>query len=118
LDDRQRRFKDLIDIRNLLLRYEQDNDDRRFSDAVFVANLPDIEYAGAFLMGQDVASLCTLEELDLVRSFIRGVLDPDNPSHSDYGRASRTIHTREESIRWQELESFEKGLTFGATTIG
>jgi len=112
MEDRQRRFKDLIDIRNLLLRYELDNDVRRFSDAVFAASLPDIEYAGAFLMGQDVAALCTREEADLVRAFVRDVSDPNSPPHSDYGRATNTIEIGEEPVRWQELESFEKGLMF------
>ncbi len=112
MEDRQRRFKDLIDIRNLLLKYEQDNDDRRFSDEVFAANLPDIEFAGAFLLGLDLAALCTQEEMGLVRAFVHAVSDPNSPSYFDYSRAANATTIQEERVRWQELESFEKGLLF------
>jgi len=112
MEDRQRRFKDLIDIRNLLLKYEQDNDDRRFSDEVFAANLPDIEFAGAFLLGLDLAALCTQEEMDLVRAFVHAVSDPNSPSYLDYSRVANFATIQEERVRWHELETFEKGLLF------
>ena len=45
-DDPYGRAKDLVDLRRLLGRYERESD-RLFSDAVFEAALPDIEFAGA-----------------------------------------------------------------------
>ena len=68
-DDRCGRAKDLADLRGLWRRYEQQSD-RLFSDDVFKAELPDIELAGAFLLGLDLRVLCTREEVALVRSFL------------------------------------------------
>ena len=56
LDDPQRRAKDLLDLRRLMHRYERDSE-HVFSDAVFSANLSDIEFVGAFLLGLDIRAI-------------------------------------------------------------
>ena len=53
LDDPHRRAKDLEDIHGLLKSYEGESD-RTFSDAVFAAGLPDVEFIPAFPLGTDV----------------------------------------------------------------
>lgn len=69
MDDPQRREKDLRDIRNLIGRYEEGSD-RIFDDVVLAANLPDIGLANAFLLGLDLAKLCTAAERSILNEFI------------------------------------------------
>ena len=69
MDDPQRRAKDLGDIQSLLARYEEESD-RIFDDLVFEAALPDIGLANAFLLGLDLAKLCTAEERNIVNTFL------------------------------------------------
>ena len=65
VDDPYRRAKDLQDIRIVLRRYEQESD-RLFSDAVFDAELPDFEFANAFLLGLDMRALATGDDARFV----------------------------------------------------
>ena len=76
LDNPQRRAKDLIDLRGLMRQYERDTD-RIFSDAVFQADLPDIEVAGAFLLGLDLRSIATSADASLVESFVAKMMDSE-----------------------------------------
>jgi predicted nucleotidyltransferase len=68
MDNPHARQKDIEDFFELLQRYEQDGD-RRFSGAVFDAGV-NFEQAGAFLLGMDVAPLCTPDEALAVGNFI------------------------------------------------
>jgi predicted nucleotidyltransferase len=65
MDDPHRRSKDLMDIRCLLDRYEEDTD-RIFEEEVFEARLSDIGLANAFLLGLDLAQISTAEEFVIV----------------------------------------------------
>ncbi len=69
VDDPYRRSKDLQDIRIVLRRYEQESD-RLFSDAVFDAELPDFEFANAFLLGLDMRTLATGHDARFVEEFL------------------------------------------------
>lgn len=98
LDDRHGRAKDLADLRQLWRRYERYSD-RLFSDEVFGAELPDIEVAGAFLLGLDLGPLCTPEEVALVETFLEQVAESANHTdldtraiqpHRDYAQAFAT----------------------------
>jgi predicted nucleotidyltransferase len=71
LDDEQRRRKDLTDIHTLLKVYERSSD-RLYSDRVFAADLSDIQFAPALLLGQDLADLCNPNERKMVESFLAG----------------------------------------------
>jgi predicted nucleotidyltransferase len=73
VDDPYRRAKDLQDIRIVLRRYEQDSD-RLFSDAVFDAELPDFEFANAFLLGLDMRALAISEDARYVDQFLGRLL--------------------------------------------
>src|SRR5262249_19022626 len=67
MDHQQRRRKDLSDIRDLLSRYEADSD-RFFREAI--GEVSDYSLGSAFLLGRDLASLCTDEEFETVQNFI------------------------------------------------
>jgi predicted nucleotidyltransferase len=69
LDDPYGRAKDLIDIRRLLRYYERDTD-RVFSDEVFAADLPDVEFASAFLLGLDLGIIATADDTQLIERFL------------------------------------------------
>lgn len=68
MDSPHARQKDMEDFFELLQRYELDGD-RRFSDAIFDAGVS-FEDSGAFLLGVDIARLCTREETHLVETFL------------------------------------------------
>jgi predicted nucleotidyltransferase len=103
VDDPYRRAKDLQDIRIVLRRYEQDSD-RLFSDAVLDAELPDFEFANAFLLGLDMRALATGDEARFVDQFLRRLLARDEEGRddeSDFGV---------KSFRGQ-INAFRKGFT-------
>lgn len=70
MDDQHRRKKDLIHLTELFRRYEAASD-RIFSNEVFAAELEDIGYANAFLLGMDVGAIVTDEEAGIVSAFIQ-----------------------------------------------
>ena len=102
VDDPYRRAKDLQDIRIVLRRYEQQSD-RLFSDAVFDADLPDFEFANAFLLGLDMGALATGDDAGFVKQFLNRLLAQDEEGRfddeSDFGMRS---------VRGQ-LNAFRKG---------
>ena len=104
LDDPNRRAKDLFHIRALLSRYEADSD-RLFIDAITDAG---IEYnlANAFLLGQDLRALCTVEEAELVRRFIAVVGDEDKPSWWAFVTSSLRYGERDEETARYQLKTF------------
>lgn len=103
-DDPQRRAKDLIDLRRLMQRYERDSD-RIFSDEVFQAKLPDVEFTGAFLLGLDVKRIANRADAQLVESFIYKATKPweAKPISPDDWAA------HEESYFQHQLLAFTKG---------
>jgi predicted nucleotidyltransferase len=91
VDDPYRRAKDLQDIRIVMHRYEQDSD-RMFSDVVFDAELPDFEFANAFLLGLDMRALATGADVGFVEDFLGRLLAQDEDERfndeSDFGMKS------------------------------
>jgi hypothetical protein len=67
LDERSRRLTAAAES-TVLRRYEQESD-RLFSDTVFDANLPDFEFANAFLLGLDMRALALATTPDLSIDF-------------------------------------------------
>jgi predicted nucleotidyltransferase len=106
LDDPHRRAKDLIDLRGLMHLYERDSE-RLFSDEVFRADLPDIESAGAFLLGLDLRAIATQMDISQVHSFVERMKlqdpAPDPVSIDD------DWSTREAARFRQQLLAFAKG---------
>ena len=70
MDDPHGRKKDLLDLMELFRRYEAGSD-RIFSDEVVAAELEDIDYANAFLLGMDVGTIATEEEVGILSAFLR-----------------------------------------------
>jgi predicted nucleotidyltransferase len=102
LDDPYGRAKDLADIRRLLRNYAMGSP-RVFLDDVFRAELPDIEFADAFLLGLDMRALATEDDIALVESFLREVnpLIEAAPPLDFEGRDAERLK--------QQLSAFEKG---------
>jgi predicted nucleotidyltransferase len=84
LDDTHRHEKDLHDIRDVFRLYATDTDGE-FSDEVFEANLPDVSLAPVFLLGVDLRSICSPDELTLVGKFatIISRVKAGNSTHID-----------------------------------
>jgi predicted nucleotidyltransferase len=107
-DDPYGRAKDLVDLRRLLGRYERESD-RLFCDAVFAAELPDIEFAGAFLLGVDVGAIATPDDRDIIARFLTHVhprID-DAPASDFEGRDTAQFQ--------QQIAAFRQGLDSAAT---
>jgi predicted nucleotidyltransferase len=113
LDDQNRRAKDLLDIRSMLLSYEEDSE-RIFSDAVLDAKLADFSLANAFLLGMDLRSLCNLDELLVVREFVKTVEDESKPAWMAFVRSAPNVGERNEEQARLQLEAFKKGLNQGS----
>jgi predicted nucleotidyltransferase len=104
VEDPYRRAKDLQDIRMVLGRYEEESD-RIFSDAVFDAQLPDFEFANAFLLGLDMRRLATRDDARYVDRFLGGFL-----SWEEEGRFDDEADLRMKTFRGQ-IDAFKKGFT-------
>ena len=104
VDDAYRRAKDLQDIRIVLRRYEQESD-RLFSDAVFDAELPDFEFANAFLLGLDMRALATGDDAQFVDQFLGRL-----PAQDEEGRFDDESDFSMKSFRGQ-IHAFRKGFT-------
>jgi predicted nucleotidyltransferase len=102
VDDPYQRAKDLQDIRIVLRRYEQESD-RLFSDAVFDAELPDFEFANAFLLGLDMRALATGDDTRFVDQFLERLL-----VQGEEGRFDDESDFGMKSFRGQ-IEAFRKG---------
>jgi hypothetical protein len=113
LDDQQRRAKDLLDIRSMLFLYEEDSE-RIFSDVVLDANLTDFSLANAFLVGIDLRSLCTLDELVVVREFVKAIRDEAKPAWPAFVRAAPNAGESAEEQARAQFDTFEKGLNQGS----
>jgi predicted nucleotidyltransferase len=102
-DDPHGRAKDLVDLRRLLGRYERESD-RLFSDVVFEAALPDIEFAGALLLGVDVSAIATSDDKDIIARFLAQVQPriDDAPALDLDGRDTAQFQ--------QQITAFRQGL--------
>jgi hypothetical protein len=76
-----------LDLRRLWRSYEHDSE-RLFSEDVFDADLPDIEFAGAFLLGLDLRKIAKPQDLQLIGRFFSKV---ENPLEAVPSLASVTI---------------------------
>lgn len=103
-----RRAKDLDDIRGLLSRYEEQTD-RLFSDAVLDADLSDIDLAPAYLLGVDLARMCTDEETRIIYRFLE-VIEETRPGWPAFVRARRTVLDADAHARAQR-DAFTAGFS-------
>jgi predicted nucleotidyltransferase len=103
LDNPYGRRKDLIDFRRLLQLYEA-NSERIFSEPVFEAGLPDIEFAGAFLLGDDMRAILTPKDHEIIKAFVAKVNgEIEHAPATDFeGRDTGTFR--------RQLSAFVKGL--------
>ena len=86
----------------VLRRYEQEGD-RMFSDAVFDAELPDFEFANAFLLGLDIRAMATPADARFVEQFLERLLAQD-----EEGRFDDEADLGMKSFRGQ-IHAFRKG---------
>ena len=106
MDDQHRRRKDLLDVSELFRRYEAASD-RIFSDEVFAAELKEIDYASAFLLGRDVGAIATSEEAGILITFLQG----QGISEEEMLELDREDQQQREGLRFQEqLRAFRQGI--------
>lgn len=105
-EDPYRRRKDLDDLQSLFRLYEE-NSERLFSDDVFEADLEDIEYANAFLLGSDAGAIATPEDVEIVRTFLfKNLLSAENIADLDRADSRQ--------LRFQmQLKAFQTGFCAG-----
>lgn len=106
MDDPYGRGKDLLDLRTLFRAYEKDSD-RIFDDDVFDADLEDVEYANAYLLGKDVGSLVSGEEMNIVSAFLRRELLPDD----EFSELNQEVNFAVLRVQ-HALRAFQKGLNY------
>jgi predicted nucleotidyltransferase len=75
-DNPSQRQKDIKDLAAIIKRFDPD-DDRRFGDDVIALGL-EYETTGAFLIGKDLALICSPDEHQVVTSFITLLRDTDS----------------------------------------
>ena len=106
MEDQHSRKKDLLDLTELFRRYEAASN-RIFSDEIFAAELEDIEYASAFLLGVDVGTTATDEEVGILSAFLRA----QSISDEELLNLDREDLQQREALRFQEqLRAFRKGI--------
>jgi predicted nucleotidyltransferase len=105
MDRNHERKQDLDDIRDLLCEYEADSD-RIFSEEFRDARIKEYSLANAFLLGRDLRTLCTGEEIEVVSRFIALVGDEDKPIWWDFVKAGHHPGEREDETAREQLETF------------
>lgn len=103
--DRQR---DLQDLRAMFSDYEKESE-RLFSDEVQDANLSDISLVPAFLLGTDLAPMCTDEETAAVETFLKTISNEADALWMVFVRAGRQLTDREEETARSQLAAFAQG---------
>jgi predicted nucleotidyltransferase len=107
-EDQHRRLKDLMDLKWLFRHYEASSN-RIFGDDVFAAELEDIDYANAFLLGSDVGAIATDEDAGVVNAFLRKLRISADES-ADFDRDLEQT----DALRFQmQLGAFDKGFISG-----
>ena len=109
VDDPQRRGKDLFHIRALLSRYQADSN-RVFTEAITDAGL-EYSLASAYLLGLDLRTLCTEEEMALIRRFISLVSDEDRSHWWAFVTASPRSSERDEGVARGQLKTFSEAFS-------
>ena len=109
LDDPNRRAKDLEDIHGLLKSYPFESS-RAFSDAVFDAELSDVEFVPAFLLGADLASFCRLDDRVIVKRFLDIAADLESRTFSLLLRYEGRLEPSEERLV-ERFKAFTKGFS-------
>jgi predicted nucleotidyltransferase len=90
----------------LFRRYDAASD-RIFSDEVVAAELEDIDYANAFLLGMDVGTIATDEEVGFISAFLQA----QSISDEELLELDREDIQQRAALRCQEqLRAFRKGL--------
>lgn len=115
LDDPHRRAKDLEDIHSLLKSYERESD-RMFSDAVFAADLSDVEFVPAFLLGVDLALFCRGSERAVIERFLDTMSDPESVPFLSLLRYEGRLEPSEQQLE-SRFRAFTKGLHLGRSGI-
>jgi predicted nucleotidyltransferase len=87
-DDPHKRQKDVQDFAALLRRFDPD-DTRRFGDDVIAAGL-EYDVTGAFLIGKDLAPLCSAGERQLLVNFIAQLRDTESRPSQLFRRAIKS----------------------------
>jgi len=106
MDDQHGRKKDLLDLTELFRRYDAASD-RIFSDEVFAAELEEIDYANAFLLGMDVGTIATDEEVGILSAFLQA----QSISDEELLELDREDIQQRDALRFQEqLRAFRKGI--------
>jgi predicted nucleotidyltransferase len=109
VDDPQRRGKDLFHIRALLSRYQADSN-RVFTEAITDAGL-EYSLASPYLLGLDLRTLCTEEEMALIRRFISLVSDEERSHWWAFVNASPRSSERDEDAAREQLKTFSDGFS-------
>jgi predicted nucleotidyltransferase len=108
-EDPDRRRKDLDDLKSLLLPYEAKSD-RIFGDGVFAAELDDIEYANAFLLGSDIGAIATDEDTEILNEF----LSKHRMPAEELAEWDQDDLRQSDSVRFhKQLRAFEAGFHVG-----
>ena len=108
LDRPYERERDLGDLRGILSQYEEGSE-RSFSDEVQAANLVDFSLVPAFLLGVDLAALCTAEETAIAERFLARISDEADALWMLFVRAGRQAGDREEEAARMQLAAFAQG---------
>jgi predicted nucleotidyltransferase len=107
MQDRYGRRKDLLHLQTLFGAYEKSSD-RMFGDDVLAAELQDIEYASAYLLGKDIGTLADSEELEILHQFLQQELFSDDELSEMNGQDNWAAVRAQ-----QQLRAFRKGLNHG-----
>jgi predicted nucleotidyltransferase len=106
MDNPFRRAKDLLHLKELFRCYAADTD-RIFSDEVFAAELDDVEYANAFLLGMDVGAIAIDEEEEILIAFLQA----QSAGDEELLTLDREDMYHKENLRFQQqLHAFRKGI--------
>lgn len=79
-----------------------------FGDDVLAAELQDIEYASAYLLGKDIGTLADSEELEILHQFLQQELFSDDELSEMNGQDNWAAVRAQ-----QQLRAFRKGLNHG-----
>jgi predicted nucleotidyltransferase len=109
LDRPYERERDLRDLRGMFSDYEEGTE-RLFSDDVQAANLSDFSLAPAFLLGADLAAMCTAEETAVVETFLTAISNEADALWMLFVRAGRQTVDREEDASRIPLAAFAQGI--------
>ncbi len=107
-DNPSQRQKDIKDFAAIIQRFDPD-DTRRFGEEILAAKL-EYDTTGAFLVGKDLAPLCSPDEEQWVKHFIARLRDPDTDASRLFRRAIQNeFEESEPSISDALIEAFALG---------